>query len=75
MATKIVAGLAMMVPAFAYHVYHNRQNGDTKTAVAETAKIWGFAAGFTSIFVCGYVGFVHLALGAYELSPIICPRE
>ena len=76
MATKIVAGFAMMVPAFIIHVYHNRQhNSDTKTAITDTAQTWGTMGALFGIVGCAYVGVAHIMIGAFELSPKICARE
>jgi succinate dehydrogenase/fumarate reductase cytochrome b subunit len=80
MSTKVIAGVAMMVPAFMLHVYDNRQDitaykqSFTET-LYETAKTWGSGLCILTAIGTAYIGGFHVIMGLTELSPKICPRE
>lgn len=79
MTSKILAGLGMILPAFALNVYKNQTTQipakPVKDTVVETAGDWFFVGSAVSIICLAYVGVFHVGSGLYELSPTVCPRE
>lgn len=86
MASKLLAGSLMLLPAFALDTYYgytgflmdsyvgrSHDEGLVESA-KKTGKRWGILASGFGIGGMASLGLMHVMLGGYELSPQICPR-
>jgi len=86
MASKLLAGSLMLLPAFALDTYYGysglfvdkyqarTEDESLVESAKNTGKRWAKMAGVLGIAGVSYVGLFHVMIGGYELTPQICPR-
>lgn len=76
MTSKIVAGVAMTLPAYGAYVYSTIENNECLTsALVRSGKDVLKFAGLFALVGLGWLGTMHIASGLYDVSPSICPRD
>jgi hypothetical protein len=86
MASKLLAGSLMLLPAFALDTYYGYtglimdscvgrgRDESLVESAGKTGKRWGILAAGLGVGGMATLGLFHVMLGGIELSPQICPR-
>ena len=84
MASKILVGAGMLMPAFALQTYEISKGevpcdpesiGSLTNSAVECGKTWLKWSAVIGVIGLAYLGMFHIGFGVNELSPKLCPRE